>query len=853
MLINALIGTSVVARESDSAPFFRSLLASSTSFDDDPISIPINDASDSLDTASLPLGALSIYTNATQCLVAVLPYGAGRVVFLGWDWWNAAPVGSQDGGWLQVLDSAVNFRPLDDVPLLLQQPKSQTAVLGEAVIFNVAATASTPLTYQWLRNGLPIANATNAVLTIDGVQSDDFGNYRVRVSNVFGSILSSSVSLRSVLAPAEFFNSDFIRIPQTDTEGRAEPYPSIIRVNGMSGLIGRVEVTFNKLTHTYPADLDVLLVNPGGQKVILMSDAGGRNSATNLNLTFTERASVRLPTSLPTNGFYQPANYEEDETLPSPAPNAPYSDMLSTFDGFPPNGDWLLYINDDEGEDTGSLGGWSLRIYSASPPNDAFMNRIELTGLVVALTGNNAYATKENGEPRHAGEEGGRSIWWTWVCPTEGEVTIDTTGSSFDTLLAVYTGNSVSNLSWVASNDDDIALQSKVTFFGTPGATYQIAVDGYGGANGDVVLNLASRPPPPLELSCPSDIVVVGFENVPAPDPNLLFVSGGCLPVTRMFLGDSRTTSGCETLIRRSYQVVDSCFQTNFCFQIITVLSEPEILGITVTQTTQPDGIHVLFCASVVGGVFPYEWSLDGGGTMFLNNSCFEAVFPPTDEASHSVNLIVRNSCGFNGSSSPPVVPCGFCVSRETPSVLTGDTGSGTGPALEAGACGTLNPASTRWYTITAYDTGLLTVSTEGSANNTMLAIYTAPANQFVACNEDVSLSSRQSRVTFSAIQGTRYKIAVDPRSASPNLRLAVGFEPRIETYTLWPDRSFELLSSRAPAIPYRLEASSVLGTNANWLTVLATNLTESFPYVYYRETNLMQSSRRFYRIVSGL
>ena len=68
-------------------------------------------------------------------------------------------------------------------------------------------------------------------------------------------------------------------------------------------------------------------------------------------------------------------------------------------------------------------------------------------------------------------------------------VTIDTQGSDFDTLLAVYTGSSVDALTVVASNDDAIGLQSEVSFTAQQGVVYHIAVDGYSGATGSVVLD----------------------------------------------------------------------------------------------------------------------------------------------------------------------------------------------------------------------------------------------------------------------------------------------------------------------------------------------------------------------------
>lgn len=58
-------------------------------------------------TSSLPGSAKSIYTTGTDTTVALIPFGSGTIAFLAYDWFNAEPVGSQDGGWLQVLDSAV--------------------------------------------------------------------------------------------------------------------------------------------------------------------------------------------------------------------------------------------------------------------------------------------------------------------------------------------------------------------------------------------------------------------------------------------------------------------------------------------------------------------------------------------------------------------------------------------------------------------------------------------------------------------------------------------------------------------------------------------------------------------------
>src|ERR1039457_3552368 len=99
--------------------------------------------------------------------------------------------------------------------------------------------------------------------------------------------------------------------------------------------------------------------------------------------------------------------------------------------------------------------GLGASLSQAQPANDMFANRIVITGTNIVVTGSSVGATRETGEPYHAGNTGGASVWWSWKAPYVGTVTISTAGSSFDTLLGIYTGTSVSALTEVASNDDE--------------------------------------------------------------------------------------------------------------------------------------------------------------------------------------------------------------------------------------------------------------------------------------------------------------------------------------------------------------------------------------------------------------
>lgn len=126
------------------------------------------------------------------------------------------------------------------------------------------------------------------------------------------------------------------------------------------------------------------------------------------------------------------------------------------------------------------------------PANNNFANpvTVDLNSGKTTATGFNTNATLENGEPRFRGENtnGGRSVWYRWRPASSGAVTIDTRGSYYDTLLAVYTGSSVSGLTSVAANDDitdGVVQASTVSFNAVGGTTYQISVDGFNGNDGN--------------------------------------------------------------------------------------------------------------------------------------------------------------------------------------------------------------------------------------------------------------------------------------------------------------------------------------------------------------------------------
>ncbi len=166
-------------------------------------------------------------------------------------------------------------------------------------------------------------------------------------------------------APLPYSNPTTITVP---VRGAASPYPSTIVVSDFVDTVTDVNVTLYDINHTWPSDLDILLIGPGGESVILMSDVGGTADVSNLTLALDDAAASSIPYALP-SGTYKPTNVDGgyDDIFSDLAPSGPYGTTLSVFNDIDPNGTWSLYVYDDCCFAAGSIaGGWSLE-FNATP------------------------------------------------------------------------------------------------------------------------------------------------------------------------------------------------------------------------------------------------------------------------------------------------------------------------------------------------------------------------------------------------------------------------------------------------------------------------------------------------------
>ena len=128
---------------------------------------------------------------------------------------------------------------------------------------------------------------------------------------------------------------------------------------------------------------------------------------------------------------------------------------------------------------------------TTAPANDNFASATTISGASGSKTGSNVGATSQSGEPLLSVYSTAKTtVWWKWTAPSSGDVQIDTTGSSFDTQMGIYTGSSLSSLDLVAKDDDNGGnYASRAIFACNANTTYYICVGGYQGKTGTVKLN----------------------------------------------------------------------------------------------------------------------------------------------------------------------------------------------------------------------------------------------------------------------------------------------------------------------------------------------------------------------------
>ena len=127
-----------------------------------------------------------------------------------------------------------------------------------------------------------------------------------------------------------------------------------------------------------------------------------------------------------------------------------------------------------------NFGYTALRIGTV-PPNDDYANAQLITGDSLVLNATLFSSTRQSGDPNYLNNAAGHSIWYKWVAPKTGSFVLSAYSTAVDTVAAVYTGSSLSNLSLVGAVDDPAVNPANsdalVRFDATSGTTYYFVID----------------------------------------------------------------------------------------------------------------------------------------------------------------------------------------------------------------------------------------------------------------------------------------------------------------------------------------------------------------------------------------
>jgi len=558
----------------------------------------------------------------------------------------------------------VTVNSVNDVPVVSSIADQNLVPGGSAgpVSFSIGdvETAAGSLTVQGSSSNpglVPNANisfggsGSNRTVTVTAANQTGSANITVSVSDgVASSSTTFLVTVSSNLAGTfSFTNAAAVTIPDS---GAGTPYPSIMNVSGVGGTITNVTLTLRSISHTWPDDIDMLLVSPTGQKVAIFSDAGGGNRLNNVTVTLSDLAATALSDSgAIAAGTFKPADYEPGETFPAPAPAGPYASTLSAFNGQSANGAWGLYVFDDGPGDLGSIaGGWTLTIKTAGPtaappiisdvtnqttlvntptPSIAFtIGDPDTQATSLTVTGGSSNTTLvPNANIVFGGSGSNRTVTVTPAASQTGSATItvtvsDGTLSASDTfVLTVNSVNTAPNISAIADQ-----------FTGEDAAVGPISF---------VVSD--------AETAAGSLVVTAGSSNL------------GLLPVANIALGGSganRTVTLSPTLNQSGTSTVTLTVSDG-------QLTAQTSFVLTVTAVNDPPAISSIADQSVVAGasVGPLAFTVGDVETAAASLS--------VSGSSSNKGLIPDSAISFGGSGSNRTVTVSSGVNQNAFSIIT--------------------------------------------------------------------------------------------------------------------------------------------------------------------------------------
>ena len=157
-------------------------------------------------------------------------------------------------------------------PAITTQPVGATAIEGGTVVLTAAAAGSTPLTFQWSKDGVPISGATGTTLTLSNVRVADSGNYVFTATNPVGSVTSNVAAVLVNLAPPVITMQ-----PQSQTILVGEPVTFTVAVGGSAPFAYQWKKNGGNIAGATGPSFSIASVQPGdaGTYTVIASNGAG--------------------------------------------------------------------------------------------------------------------------------------------------------------------------------------------------------------------------------------------------------------------------------------------------------------------------------------------------------------------------------------------------------------------------------------------------------------------------------------------------------------------------------------------------------------------------------------------------
>jgi len=347
----------------------------------------------------------------------------------------------------------------------------------------------------------------------------------------------------------------------------------------------------------------------------------------------------------------------------------------------------------------------SILSFSTPLPNDNFAGATVISALPYTNSADTTGATTETSDPNPSCGNGSRakSVWYSFTPSSNLTLAAETINSNYDTILAAYSG-SPGAFAEVACNDqaDSFTNQSRISFAATAGVTYHFMITSSTGGGGTLSFRLQAAPS--VTTLAASLVSATSATLNGSVNPNGVGASAGFEWGTSPTLAASSTTP---------FQSVGS-----------DTIPVPISAGLS----------------NLIAGT-TYYFRAVAFSTVTVRGSILSLSTPLTNDNFDSATVITA----LPYTSSANTMGATTEITDPTPS------------------CGNFSRAHSVWYRFTPLSDVALAADTTGSTYDTILAVFTGSPGAFteVACNDQASGTTNQSRVSFAATAGTTYHFLI--------------------------------------------------------------------------------------------